>query len=58
MALAMYQSRVNPEEIGKSVGQAVGRLPLTQWNVDENGFTRKIRKGNTTTEYLNNRYKL
>lgn len=58
MALAMYQSRVNPEEIGESVGQAVGRLPLTQWNVDENGFTRKIRKGNTTTEYLNNRYKL
>lgn len=58
MALAMYQSRVNPDEIGESVGQAVGRLPLTQWNVDENGFTRKIRKGNTTTEYLNNRYRL
>lgn len=58
MAMAMYQSRVNPDEIGESVGQAVGRLPLTQWNVDENGFTRKIRKGNTTTEYLNNRYSL
>jgi tape measure domain-containing protein len=58
MALAMYQSRVNPDEIGESVGQAVGRLTLTQWSVDENGFTKKIRKGNTTTEYLNNRYRL
>ena len=58
MALAFRSSRVDANEIGEAVGSRIAKLPISVTNFDERGVTRFIRKGNTTTKILNDRYSL
>lgn len=58
MALAFKSSRVDASEIGDAVGSRIAQMPFGITNFDENGVTKFIRKGNTTTKMLNDRYTL
>lgn len=58
MAMAFRSSRVDANEIGEAVGSRIAKLPISVTNFDERGVTRFIRKGNTTTQILNDRYSL
>lgn len=58
MALAFGSSRVDANEIGEAVGSRIAQMPFGITNFDERGVTRFIRKGNTTTKILNDRYSL
>jgi len=58
MALAFKSSRVDASEIGDAVGSRIAQMPFGITNFDENGVTKFIRKGNTTTKILNDRYSL
>lgn len=58
MALAFKSSRVDASEIGDAVGSRIAQMPFGITNFDERGVTKFIRKGNTTTKILNDRYSL
>lgn len=46
------------EVVAKEVGKIMAEIPMNNWNVDGEGFTRSIRKGNTTVTLVNNKNSL
>lgn len=42
--------------ISQGVGQQIGRMPITQFTFDKNGFAVAVANGSNTTRYMDNRY--
>lgn len=58
MAEAFKSMKIDEAKLADAIGARMSGLPLTNWTVDENGFRKRIRKGNTTVEMLNKRNSL
>lgn len=58
MAAAFYASRINPDDIGKSVGREIAKLPVQNFHFDQRGYSHFLQTQSTTTKILNDRYSL
>ncbi|OOG19125.1 hypothetical protein BWD42_04025 [Sphingobacterium sp. CZ-UAM] len=58
MAEAFKSVKIDEAKLADAIGARMSGLPITNWTVDENGFRKRIRKGNTTVEMLNKRNSL
>lgn len=58
MMNALLATRINEKEIGLEVGKQISKLPVEQNIWDDAGYQKRIRKGNTTINYLNKRNSL
>lgn len=58
MAAALQMNRMDEKKIGEEVGKRIAEIPMNNWTVDERGFTRGIRKNNSTVTQINDKYKL
>jgi hypothetical protein len=58
MAMALHMAKVDESLIGKAVGEQLAGIPMNNWNVDERGFTKYVRRRNTKVNNLNNRNSL
>lgn len=58
MSEAFKAIKIDEEKIGDAVGRRISELPVTNWEVNENGFTKSIRRKNSKVKLLNNRNSL
>ncbi|WP_293916525.1 MULTISPECIES: tape measure protein [unclassified Sphingobacterium] len=58
MSEAFKAIKIDEEKIGDAVGRRISELPFTNWEVNENGFTKSIRRKNSKVKLLNNRNSL
>jgi hypothetical protein len=58
MLNAMQSIRLNEKEIGREVGEQLKGITIEQTVLDERGYRKSIKKGNTTIVYLNERHSL
>lgn len=58
LALAMNMSKADSGEIAEAVALAISKLPITNWSVDERGFSKSVVTKNSRITYLNNKNSL